>query len=353
MSIINIALQSVGLMRSRMPEELEKKLSGRNSVKQIREACESCPELKDAVIDSMQPVKALLESLFVRLKLKQQPFDVFHAASSAEIESLWSHILRIDGQLSREDSSAKILPHRPGLKKFLEHCCQERLYSFSIKKCGSTACSICAPPRLPAEVFETLHYLPDPVPDVTGEHYKQFDTVYGTCTTERYCPSLVEKSKKSHGMPFQPNAQFARCVCETLQCSECLKPRVLYSQRKLKMQEVQYLKNQLAGMMYSCGTILSELFGQNISPEQTNIVSRVFVRANLACTDPVETAYYSSGVFDDVCINCGDPNDIVQGEEAADILPTCQSCFNDQRKPKVLKRKRNQMPHQASKKPQK
>jgi hypothetical protein len=72
----------MGLMRSSMPEELEKKLSGRDNVKQIREACEGCPELKDAVIDSMQP---LLESLFVRLKLKQQ---VFHGASSAEVESL-------------------------------------------------------------------------------------------------------------------------------------------------------------------------------------------------------------------------------------------------------------------------
>ena len=32
MSIINIVLQSVGLMQSPMPKELEKKLSGRNNV---------------------------------------------------------------------------------------------------------------------------------------------------------------------------------------------------------------------------------------------------------------------------------------------------------------------------------
>ena len=232
------------------------------------------------------------------------------------IESSWSRILHIDGQLSQEDTSAKILPQRPGLKRFLEHCCQERLYSFSIKKCGSTACSICAPPRLPGEVFETLHYLPDPVPDMTGEHYKEFEALYGTCTTEKYCPSLVEKSHKSHGMPFQPNTQFARCVCVTLQCSECLKPRVLYSQHKLKLQEVQYLKDKLVDMIYNCGSILTELLGQEPSPEQTDVVSRVFIRANLACTDAVETAYYSSGVFDDVCIHCGDPNDIVKGRRS-------------------------------------
>ena len=149
-------------------------------------------------------------------------------------------------------------------------------------------------------------------------------------------------------MPFQPNAQFARCVCETLQCSECLKPRVLYSQRKLRMDEVESLRDQLTGMMYSCGSLLSELCSPE-SQEQTTVVSRVFVRANLACTDPVETAYYSSGVFDDVCVYCGDPNNIVRGEESADILPTCKICFDDKRKPKIFKRKRNQMQPKASK----
>ena len=85
-------------------------------------------------------------------------------------------------------------------------------------------------------------------------------------------------------------------------------------------------------IIYSRGSILSELLGQEPSPEQTDIVSRVFIRANLACTDAVETAYYSSGVLDDVCVHCGVPKDIVIGEYEADILPTCKGCFNDQTK---------------------
>ena len=152
-------------------------------------------------------------------------------------------------------------------------------------------------------------------------------------------------------MPFQPNAEFARCVCKTLQCCEYLKPRVLYSQCKLKLQEAQFLKDQLVGIVYSCRSLLSELFGQETSPKQTDIFSRVFIRANHACVDQVETAYYSSGVFNDVCIHCGDPNDIIRGEEEANILPTCGCCFNDQSKPKVFKRKQNQM-QLASKKKQ-
>ena len=89
-------------------------------------------------------------------------------------------------------------------------------------------------------------------------------------------------------------------------------------------------------MMYSCGSLLSELLRQETPPEHTDIASRVFLRANIACEDPVETAYYSSGVFDDVCVHCGDPNEIVRGEEAADILPMCVSCFS---RPKIFKRK--------------
>ena len=46
---------------------------------------------------------------------------------------------------------------------------------------------------------------------------------------------------------------------------------------------------------------MSELFGQETSSEQTDIVSRVLVRANHVCADQVETAYYSSGVFEMMC----------------------------------------------------
>ena len=126
---------------------------------------------------------------------------------------------------------------RPGLKKFLDHCCQERLYSFSIKKCGSTTCSICNPPRLAAEVFSTLHHLPDPVPDITGEHYRNFEDLYGTPTLEEYRPSMTEGGRKPHGLPFQPNTQYARNVGMTMQCCEYLKPRVIYAQLKLRIQD--------------------------------------------------------------------------------------------------------------------
>ena len=83
----------------------------------------------------------------------------------------------------------------------------------------------------------------------------------------------------------------------------------------------------MPSIVYSCGSLLSELFGQETSPEQTYIVNHVFVRANHACADQVETVYYSSGVLDDVYVHCGDCKDIIRVEEAADILPTCGGLF--------------------------
>ena len=73
---------------------------------------------------------------------------------------------------------------------------------FSIKKCGEEHCNICQELQLPPDVFSSLPHLPDPIPN--GEHYKDFDTSYGTVTTEEHLPSLNEKMKKGHSMPYSP-----------------------------------------------------------------------------------------------------------------------------------------------------
>ena len=76
--------------------------------------------------------------------------------------------------------------------------------AFSINKCGKLDCSICLPLRLPSEIFGTLSFLPDPVPD-DDHHYKKFDDLYGTSTSEEHRPSLKDsKGNQSHWHAFQP-----------------------------------------------------------------------------------------------------------------------------------------------------
>ena len=97
---------------------------------------------------------------------------------------------------------------------------------FGVKKCGKEDCEICLPPRLPRNEFDQLHH---PIAD--GEHYKSFEDVYGCMTSEKDCPSL---KNPANGIPFSPSAQTARRL---VLCSNYLKPRVVYSKLKLKIEE--------------------------------------------------------------------------------------------------------------------
>ena len=59
-SIVNLGLQSVGLMRTKMLEEFEQKIQNYNSLKELRAACSSCQE---HVSKSLQPVVDLLTNI--------------------------------------------------------------------------------------------------------------------------------------------------------------------------------------------------------------------------------------------------------------------------------------------------
>ena len=74
MSILNLALQSVGLMRAEMPAEFEAAITSSRSMKDIRDSAEKKPGLREAYLDSLEPLKCLLSS---RLSLKDHKFSVF------------------------------------------------------------------------------------------------------------------------------------------------------------------------------------------------------------------------------------------------------------------------------------
>ena len=75
MSVINIALQCVGLMRQPMSQELEKVISSCKTMKEIRNAAETCPAVIRGMLESVKPVKELVGALIQKLHLKEQPFS--------------------------------------------------------------------------------------------------------------------------------------------------------------------------------------------------------------------------------------------------------------------------------------
>lgn len=274
MSIVNIALQSVGIMRVRT-ESFEDQLKSCRNLTSIRECGDKNPGLEAEVVDAMEPIKSLLCTLFVQLKLEEHKFSTFTAASKEEIGELFSQIHRIDDSLTQENTTQKSIALKADILKFLETHCKSRHYLFRVKKCGSTVCEWCSDPRLPQEVFSTLNHLPDPIPN--GDHYEEFESIYGSQTDEKFRPSLIEAKEKSHGMPFSPTAQFAKNVGVVVQCEECGKWRVFYSKHVLTTAHREELQRIIEELTYTCGSKL-----QDIEDAPTDLLKRVFVKANLS-----------------------------------------------------------------------
>ena len=194
MSILNLGLQSVGLMRTQGSEHAEQKLKNCNNLSQIRAAVGDDSSLAGEISDSIEPVKILLSDIFQRLHLKEKNVKMSPSATQSRMQELNKSLDTVEVCLT-EKTPKSILKKLPKLTAFISHCCQSRHYSFCIKKCGEPTCEICRPVRLPSEVFTSVHFLPDPVPG-EDEHYKPFDEVYGTETSESHRPSLIQKSKK-------------------------------------------------------------------------------------------------------------------------------------------------------------
>jgi hypothetical protein len=74
-------------------------------------------------------------------------------------------------------------------------------------------------------------------------HYKPFDELYGSETTEEHRPSLKKTVQSGgHLTPFSPSGQTAKTVKCVFVCAECDKPRVVYAANKLSREETENLE---------------------------------------------------------------------------------------------------------------
>ena len=200
MATFNLGLQFVSLMRAEMSEENEKAIKKANSMAKIREVTSKNINLKDATMDSMKKPIELLGEIFGRLNYSDNAVKVEQAADRPVIDNLWSILSQIDPSFNMTGNiQKKELKNFPTLKAFLDLHMTQRQYFVCFNKCKpENACDYCQlhPPRLPMNVFSDLHPLPDPVPSHDGQHYKPFDILYGTITSEDYRPSLNTKGAK-------------------------------------------------------------------------------------------------------------------------------------------------------------
>lgn len=155
MSVINLGLQCIGIMQAKMGDAFEKHVQGCKNLKQIRLACK---DHIDDVAQSLAPMKELLSSILRRLQLKGKKFDLFNSATEMEIDSFWEVLLSIGATLTKENKSQVSINNMASLQQYFEHCCTFRKYSITIKKCGKDSCDICAPVRMPRDLFTGAFY---------------------------------------------------------------------------------------------------------------------------------------------------------------------------------------------------
>src|SRR4051812_26321749 len=112
MSVLNLGLQSVGLMRAEMNDESEKLISKCGTMNEIRKAAEEKPTLKADLITSLQAPINLVHSVFNRQFLKDEPFETFTAASETEMERFWETIQLVDDSVTDEDRTTEHIKQR-------------------------------------------------------------------------------------------------------------------------------------------------------------------------------------------------------------------------------------------------
>ena len=112
MSILNLGLQSVGLMRTKMNDESEKLISKGGTMSEICKIAEENPSLKRDLIASLQAPIHLISDVFNRQSLKDEPFETFTTASETEIERFWETIQLVDDSVTYEDRTTEQITRR-------------------------------------------------------------------------------------------------------------------------------------------------------------------------------------------------------------------------------------------------
>lgn len=170
MSVLNLGLQSVGVMRQEMQRGFEKQISSLNTMADIINKVMKDDALKNE-IDSC--ITDLLGSTLGRLSWK---------GKQAEIDAMFDTLMNLEPNFDKKNMQQKYLKNYPVLQKFLETHCQRHHYLFTMKRCREQDCAVCniaGDEIIPVDLLESLHKFPLPVPDdgENADHYKSFEQV--------------------------------------------------------------------------------------------------------------------------------------------------------------------------------
>ena len=116
------------MMRAEMSPDMERIMKTCNGNNDVRLACEKNPDCKESYKKSVLPPKELLESVFLRLSLKDKPFRIVEAAEEEEIgRFIESQLDKIDKDLASVKTHEEI-KKIPSIQKFFDTHATKRTY---------------------------------------------------------------------------------------------------------------------------------------------------------------------------------------------------------------------------------
>ena len=130
----------------------------------------------------------------------------------------------------------------------------------------------------------------------------------------------VASSSSSGSCPM--TAQYAK---DTVTCTECFKPCVIYGE-KLTKSEVNDYKRTLEDVEYTCGSPIG-LCGAGFE--------KLTIKENIGRNSPIEIPYYALSNTD-ICYHCGCSDDMKVADSACPICARCIFAKNPKKKPRKL-----------------
>lgn len=156
--------------------------------------------------------------------------------------------------------------------------------------------------------------------------YKSFEEMYSkeNVPADVHCPSLLKAAPTNKSYAFNLTTARARALAW---CSDCSKPRLIYSERALCENAYKDLMLFLDRFQYTCGS--------PVVPEGHDLKAIVFIKTHIRCHDAVSAQYYSAGdrlgssFVRELCFYCGSTDVLEEPEVAAQFAsfsPRCLRC---------------------------
>ena len=175
-----------------MDEESKKLVKNYNNVKAVCEITKHHPEMQLKIDESLKLVIDLLNNWFEPMKLKQHQFRSADVATEAEMESVFGEVNTIDASLQQGCLQKKELMKAKDFQNFMDAHSHRSTYVCQLRKCSLDTCAYCSshPVHMPLEEFNSLCYLPLPILDASGQHFKPLKEVHGQLPSEKDRSSL-------------------------------------------------------------------------------------------------------------------------------------------------------------------